>query len=71
MEKTVRYLQNLQNYGDLKERNVSFDRLYTSVIPGTMASISHNITFVGTLKSNRRDMPIEVKNAAERERFSC
>ena len=36
-----------------------------------MASISHNITFVGTLQSNRRDIPIEVKNVAERERFSC
>ena len=36
-----------------------------------MASISHNILFVGTLQSNRRDIPIEVKNVAERERFSC
>ena len=36
-----------------------------------MASISHNITFVGALQSNRRDIPIEVKNVAERERFSC
>ena len=26
---------------------------------------------MGTLKSNRRDIPIEVKNVAERERFSC
>ena len=36
-----------------------------------MASISHNITFVGTLQSNRRDIPIEVKNVADRKRFSC
>ena len=36
-----------------------------------MASISHNITFVGTLQSNRRDISIELKNVAERERFSC
>ena len=38
-----------------------------------MASISHNITFVGTLQSNRRGIPIEVKNVAERERerFFC
>ena len=36
-----------------------------------MASISHNITFVSTLQSNRKDTPIEVKNVAERERFSC
>ena len=73
VEKTVRYLQNLQKYGDLQGRNISFDRLYSysSVILGTMASISHNTTFVGTLQSNRRDIPIEVKNVAERERFSC
>ena len=36
-----------------------------------MASISRNITFVGTLQSNRRDIPIELKNVAERKRFSC
>ena len=32
-----------------------------------MASMSHNIAFVGTLQSNKRDIPIEVKNVAERE----
>ena len=30
VEETVR---SLQNCGDLKERNISFDRLYTSVSP--------------------------------------
>ena len=33
VEKTVRYFQNLQNYGDLQERNIFFDRLYISVSP--------------------------------------
>ena len=36
-----------------------------------MASISRNITFVGTLQSNRRDIPVELKNVVERKRFSC
>ena len=36
-----------------------------------MASISRNMTFVGTLQSNRRDIPIELKNVVERKRFSC
>ena len=36
-----------------------------------MAFISHNITFVGTLKSNRRHIPIELKNVVWRKRFSC
>ena len=31
VKETVRYLQNLQNYGDLQERNISFDRLFTGV----------------------------------------
>ena len=26
---------------------------------------------MGTLQSNRRDIPIEVKNVAERDRFPC
>ena len=56
VEETVKYLQNLQNYGDLQELNISFDRLYTKCISGTMTSISHNITFVGTLQSIRRNI---------------
>ena len=36
-----------------------------------MAFISHNITFVGALQSNRRDIPIEVKNVAEGKQFFC
>ena len=34
-----------------------------------MASISHNITFVGTLQLHRRDIPIEDKNVVERTVF--
>ena len=33
VKETVRYLENVQNYGDLQERNISFDQLYTSVSP--------------------------------------
>ena len=33
VEETVKYIQNLQNYGDLQERNISFHRLYTSASP--------------------------------------
>ena len=35
-----------------------------------MASISHNISLVGTL-NQIEEISIEVKNVAERERFSC
>ena len=34
VEETVKYLvENLQNYDDMQERNISFDRLYTSASP--------------------------------------
>ena len=36
-----------------------------------MAFISRKITLVGILQTNGRDIPIEVKNVAERKRFSC
>ena len=70
VEETVKYLvQNFQNYVDLQGRNISFDRLYTSVSLAQWL-LSQNITCVGTLQSNRRGIPNEIKNVAERERFS-
>ena len=66
----MKYLvQNFQNYVDLQGRNISFDRLYTSVSLA-QCFLSQNITCVGTLQSNRRGIPNEIKNVAERERFS-
>ena len=66
----MKYLvQNFQNYVDLQGRNISFDRLYTSVSLAQWL-LSQNITCVGTLQSNRRGIPNEIKNVAEKERFS-
>ena len=66
----MKYLvQNFQNYVNLQGCNISFDRLYTSVSL-TQWLLSQNITSVGTLQSNRRGMANEIKNVAERERFS-
>ena len=36
-----------------------------------MVSISRNRTFVDTLQSNRKDIPIALKNVVERKLFSC
>ena len=70
VEETVKHLvQNFQNYVDLQGRNISFNRLYTSVSLAQWL-LSQNITCVGTLQSNRRGIPNEIKNVAERERFS-
>ena len=70
VKETVKHLvQNFQNYVDLQGRNISFDHLYTSVSLAQWL-LSQNITCVGTLQSNRRGIPNEIKNVAERERFS-
>ena len=70
VEETVkRLVQNLQKYVDLQGRNISFDRLYTSI---TLAQwlLTHNITCVGTLQANRRGIPNEIKSLAERDQNS-
>ena len=70
VEETVQYLvQNLQKYVDLQGRNITFDRYYTSVALAKWL-LSHNITCVGTLQSNRRGIPSEIKDMSERELFS-
>ena len=70
VEETVKYLvENLSIYVDLQGRNISFDRLYTSV-PLAQWLLSHNITCVGTLQSNRRGIPVEIKDVKDREQFS-
>ena len=70
VEETVKHLvQNLQSYVDLQGRNISFDRLYTSVSL-VQWLLYHNITCVGTLQSNRRGISKEVKEVMKREPFS-
>ena len=70
MEETVKHLvQNLQSYVDLQGRNISFDRLYTTVSLAQWL-LFHNITCAGTLQSNRKGIPKEVKDALRRDPFS-
>ena len=66
-ENIVKYLiTKLQQNVDLQGRNISFDRLYTS-IPLAQWLLSHNITCVGTIKANRKGIPVEIKELANRE----
>jgi len=70
VEGAVKYLvQNLQKHVDLQGRNITFDRLYTSVSLAQWL-LTHNITCVGTLQCNRRGIPSEVKDTKERELLS-
>lgn len=70
MDETVKYLVNgLQKLKSLKGRNISTDRLYTS-IPLAKWLLSCDVTTVGTLKGNRVGIPKEIKTIVGRENYS-
>ena len=65
IEESVKYLvQKLQGFLDLQGRNITFDRLYTSVPLATWL-LEQNITCVGTLQSNRRGIPDAIKQTTD------
>ena len=69
-DETVKSLiARLEKSTDLKGRNVSFDCLYTS-IPLCKWLLEHQITSIGTLKTNRRGIPDEFTSLEGREGFS-
>ena len=59
----------MEKHTDLKGKNISYDRLYTSI---TLANwlLERNITTVGRLKGNRKGVPEEVKKIRGREQNS-
>ena len=64
LKATEDYVKNLVESipgRNLKGRNISMDRLYTS-IPTANWLLSREITVVGTLQSNRLGLPDELKN---------
>ena len=64
---TIKYLiQNLECHTNLVRRNISYDRLYTS-IPMAQWLLDRRITSVGTLQSNRKGIPAEIKEIKDRE----
>ena len=66
----VRYLVNqTANDVELQGRNISMDRLYTSISVANWL-LGRKITYVGTLYHNRQYIPTEFKNTSEREEFS-
>ena len=68
-EYTKWLVNNFQIYGTLQGRNISLDRYFTSV---TLAEwcLERNITIVGTLKSDRKGIPKEMKGVADEEEKS-
>jgi len=66
-EETVKRMVNsLMRYTNLAGRNLTFDRLYTSI---TLARwlYEKNITCIGTIQSNRKGIPNEIKEVKDRE----
>ena len=58
---TVKYLiQNLECHTNLVGRSIFYDRLYT-LIPMAQWLLDRGITSVGTLQSNRKGIPAEIK----------
>ena len=53
----------------LKGRNISMDRRYTSVAIARWL-LEKDITMIGTLQSNRREIPPEIKDISTREILS-
>ena len=64
---TVKYLiQNLECHTNLVARNILFDRLYTS-IPMAQWLLDREKTSVGTLQSNRKAIPAEIREIKDRD----
>ena len=66
-EDTVkRLVTDLEQYTSLSGRNISYDRLYTSISLAKWL-LERNITTVGTLQANRKGIPEEVKHVGSRD----
>ena len=68
-EVTKHMVSKLQQYTTLKDRNISFDRLYTS-LPLINYLLEKDIIAVGTLVSSRKGLPKEFVKTAGRKEFS-
>ena len=67
MSQTVKYLiQNLECHTNLVARSILYHRLYTS-IPMALWLLDRGKTSVGTLQSNRKTIPAEIREIKDRE----
>ena len=67
MSRTIKYLiQNLECHTNLVARSMLYDRLYTS-IPMALWLPDRGKTSVGTLQSNRKTIPAEIREIKDRE----
>ena len=70
-ENYVKYLvEEFEKEASLLGRNISTDRLYTSISLAKWL-LERGITTVGTLNTNRIRIPDEIKQTKDREEFSA
>ena len=66
----MKRIEDYEQHGySLKGTNISMDRYYTS-IPQAEWLYDKNITYIGTLNSNRKGLPKEIKETKGREENS-
>ena len=63
-------VSGLQKYVKLDGRNISMDRLYTS-IPTTRWLLELNVTVIGALQHNQSGIPKEIKSVNNRDDLSA
>ena len=69
-EAIVNYLiETLSTNSNLAGRNISFDRLYTSILLAKWL-LEKRITCIGTMQLNRKGIPDELKETKNRELLS-
>ena len=68
-ENSVKYLvQLMQKFSFVDGRNITFDRLYTS-IPLAVWLYSNGMTMIGTMQTNRKGIPDYLKDSKSKEPF--
>ncbi|XP_041464562.1 piggyBac transposable element-derived protein 1-like [Lytechinus variegatus] len=69
-EEVVKYLvTEMEQHGQLRGRNLTIDRLYTS-LPLTQWLFDRGITVMGTIQNNRKGIPAEMKSTQGRDEHS-
>ena len=63
-------VQFMQGFCNMDGRNITFDRLYTS-IPLARWLLDQNITMLGTMQQNRLGIPAYLKEVVDKEPLNC
>ena len=67
-ENSVKYLvQMMQKFSFVEGRNITFDRLYTSIPLASWLYIQ-GITMIGTMQTNRKGIPAYLKDSKNKEK---